>query len=266
MRSSRLYGLGASLFALALGLTALPSWAQESTWLPEGFELSGQVALEARGFPEAPAFSDQLEGIQPSGFIEPELRWEDGGRETQVVLTPFFRLDGRDEERTHFDLREGYVRRIEGDWEFLVGASQVFWGVTESRHLVNIVNQIDAVEDIDEEDFLGQPMFSDRPADRHRPLRPLPHDRLSRAHFSPGPTAVCAGRWRSTPTIRCSRATWRSGGPRWPCATPTLSATSTSACTSFHGTGREPDLLPAPDGRRLIPHYSVITQGGVDLQ
>ena len=40
----------------------------------------------------------------------------------------------------------------------LVGAAKVFWGTAESRHLVDIINQTDAVEDIDEEDKLGQPM------------------------------------------------------------------------------------------------------------
>jgi hypothetical protein len=36
----------------------------------------------------------------------------------------------------------------------------VFWGVTESSHLVDIINQSDFVENIDTEDKLGQPMVS----------------------------------------------------------------------------------------------------------
>lgn len=35
---------------------------------------------------------------------------------------------------------------------------KVFWRVTESRHLVDIVNHSDNLEDIDLEDKLGQPM------------------------------------------------------------------------------------------------------------
>ena len=42
-----------------------------------------------------------------------------------------------------------------------VGRSeQSLLGVTESRHLVDVLNQVDGVEDIDEEDRLGQPMIN----------------------------------------------------------------------------------------------------------
>jgi hypothetical protein len=44
--------------------------------------------------------------------------------------------------------------------KILLGANKVFWGVTESRHLVDIINQTDLVEDIDEEQNLGQPMVN----------------------------------------------------------------------------------------------------------
>ncbi len=41
-----------------------------------------------------------------------------------------------------------------------VGFRKVFWGVTESEHLVDIVNQTDLVEDLDMEEKLGQPMVN----------------------------------------------------------------------------------------------------------
>ena len=41
-----------------------------------------------------------------------------------------------------------------------VGVGKVFWGVTESRHLVDVVNQSDFVEDLDGEDKLCQPMLA----------------------------------------------------------------------------------------------------------
>ena len=40
------------------------------------------------------------------------------------------------------------------------GVGQIFWGVTESQHLVDIVNQTDFVESIDGEKKLGQPMVN----------------------------------------------------------------------------------------------------------
>ncbi|MEL6318906.1 MAG: hypothetical protein AAFR16_14835, partial [Pseudomonadota bacterium] len=149
---------GASAFA-APGARAEEEGSGLAALWPEGLELTAEIAFEPRFFPEDPAFAGQLDGFQASGFIKPELSWENDARDLQIAVTPFFRLDARDDERTHFDIREAYVRRFMGDWDVLFGANQVFWGVTESRHLVNIVNQIDAVEDIDEEDFLGQPML-----------------------------------------------------------------------------------------------------------
>ena len=44
------------------------------------------------------------------------------------------------------------------EWELRLGVDRVFWGVAESRHLVDIVNQTDLIEHPDEEDKLGQPM------------------------------------------------------------------------------------------------------------
>ena len=57
-------------------------------------------------------------------------------------------------------LREFYWWRDFDSVEIYVGARQLFWGVTETVHLVDVINQNDLVEDIDGEDKLGQPMVS----------------------------------------------------------------------------------------------------------
>ena len=44
--------------------------------------------------------------------------------------------------------------------ELRVGLRKVFWGVTESQHLVDIINQTDLVESLDGEEKLGQPMIN----------------------------------------------------------------------------------------------------------
>jgi len=66
---------------------------------------------------------------------------------------------GADSKRTHADVREAYWRFVRRDWEVLIGVNTVFWGVTESQHLVDVINQIDQVEGVDGEDKLGQPMI-----------------------------------------------------------------------------------------------------------
>lgn len=63
-----------------------------------------------------------------------------------------------DEERSHGDIREALYLNYWGDYELRAGVGKVFWGVTESAHLVDVINQTDAVESVDGEAKLGQPM------------------------------------------------------------------------------------------------------------
>ena len=65
-----------------------------------------------------------------------------------------------DSERTHFDIRELFGLWVFERWELGVGIRKVFWGVTESQHLVDIINQTDLVDSIDGEEKLGQPMVN----------------------------------------------------------------------------------------------------------
>lgn len=228
-------------------------------------EFSGQIAIDGRWFPEDPAFAGQFDGTQASILIEPELAWKSEGETDQLKFTPFLRLDAEDDERTHFDVREAYWRHIGGDWEFLIGANRVFWGVTESRHLVNIINQIDAVEDIDEEDFLGQPMLqAGRQTDIGR------FDLFLMTGFRERTFPGRKGRLRTSPPVDQDAAVFESSAEEW---RPEVALRYSHFIGEvdiglhvFHGTGREPDLVPAPDGQSLIPRYPVITQAGADLQ
>ncbi|MEL6266268.1 MAG: hypothetical protein AAFR52_11590 [Pseudomonadota bacterium] len=231
----------------------------------ENVDIGAQVAFEPRIFFQEPAFDGQLEHFQPSGFVELDLEWRSDDRDTDISIVPFFRLDGQDEERTHFDLREGYLRQIFGDWEVLLGANRRFWGVTESRHLVNIVNQIDAVEDIDEEDFLGQPMLNvARQTDIGR------FEAFLMTGFRERTFAGRDGRLRADPVVDTEAARFDSDLAEW---RPEFALRYSHfigdidlGLHMFHGTSREPDLLVDGDGSRLVPSYPVITQGGIDLQ
>ncbi len=95
--------------------------------------------------------------IQPSYFNE----WDD--KKNAFSFKPFYRWDDRDDYRTHFDIRELVWRSSHNNqdkpWNLRVGIDKVFWGVTESHHLVDIVNQTDEVEDPKMEQKLGQPMI-----------------------------------------------------------------------------------------------------------
>jgi hypothetical protein len=95
--------------------------------------------------------------IQPSYFNE----WD--GKKNTFSFKPFFRWDGMDDARTHADIREMVWKSRQGSeknpWDLRVGIDKVFWGVAESHHLVDIINQTDEIEDPKLEQKLGQPMI-----------------------------------------------------------------------------------------------------------
>lgn len=247
---------------VAAVLAVLGSPALAADW-----DLSGSIQLETRLFPSAPAFDAQDDAtVSPSVAVEPELIVDTDDRADRFTLKPFLRLDAHDDNRSHGDLREANWLHFGDGYDLVVGFDKVFWGVAESRHLVDIVNQTDLVEDIDQEDKLGQPMvqlqagtdwgvfrgflmpvFRERtfPDDDARFRGPLPiaddADYQSDAEaFHPD----LALRWSST-----------FGG-------------FDVGVSHFRGTSREPRLLPAfRNGRtELVPTYDLIDQTGVDLQ
>ena len=120
-------------------------------------DITGRIDLESRLFPDSPFDPGQhLSNVSIAAEPELYLDW-DGGLQS-LTITPFARLDLGDSERTHFDLREAYWQYVANTWEMKIGLNKVFWGVTESQHLVDIINQTDLIEAPDGEDKLGQPM------------------------------------------------------------------------------------------------------------
>ncbi|WP_231870433.1 MULTISPECIES: hypothetical protein [unclassified Marinomonas] len=148
----------------ALTLASLLSLNYSSALMADEYEdtyseLTGYGALEARYFPQDALYSGQDDSSLSTAFnLEYYRDWDDGNK--RFVATTFGRYDEQDSERSHLDIRELYVWRGYQDYEVYAGVRKVFWGVTETLHLVDIVNQDDAVEDIDGEDKLGQPMLS----------------------------------------------------------------------------------------------------------
>lgn len=249
--------------AMAVGLLI----AASAAGLAEAAEVEfgGSFSGEARWFVEEPEFDGQLDHIQPSIAFETETDWASEEGDYQLRFVPFVRVDGQDDERTHGDIREAYLRYIADDWEALVGINRVFWGVTESRHLVNIINQIDGVEDIDEEDFLGEPMlnltiqrdygefgvfvlpgFRERTfaGNEGRLRTPLPVDEDAAEYDS------AAEELSTDIALRYSHFLdeWDVGA------------------SYFYGTSREARLVLSDDATQLEPRYDQIHQIGVDLQ
>ncbi|WP_432472878.1 hypothetical protein [Amphritea sp. HPY] len=146
------------LKAIALSLLALLPAASQADEV--FFEFSGKVSAELRGYADEGQFTGQDYRSSAAAAFEPELFWEwnDGG--DSLTFTPYYRVDQRDDERSHGDIRELSWIHVGEDWELRTGIRKVFWGVTEFSHLVDVINQTDAVEDSDGEDKLGQPMVN----------------------------------------------------------------------------------------------------------
>lgn len=172
------------------------------------------------------------------------------------------RIDDMDARRSGADLREAYVRWIGDGAEVTVGARRVFWGVTEFVHLVDVINQSDLVENLDEEDRLGQPMLQlELPRDAwNLQLYLLPGLR-SRTFGGPDGRqhggAPPRGDVEYAPSLHgedlsmAARIEWHADG-------------LDVGLAHFSGAGREPVFLPMPDGRPRARHEH-IEQTSLDL-
>jgi hypothetical protein len=225
------------------------------------------VGLQTRAFRQTGADGQDRLQASFSGRLQYHRALADG--RSSVTITPFARVDGQDDERTHVDVREMFWSRIGDDWELHVGARQIFWGVTEFTHLVDIINQTDLVEDIDGEEKLGQPMVQ---LSLVRDWGIL--DLFLLAGFRERTFPGSSGRLRGAVVVDTNQARYDSGAGegridgaiRWSHQAGPVSF----GIHHFSGTGRSPwfalDLRPDAGALSLVPEYHVIDQTGLDAQ
>ena len=230
-------------------------------------DLSGNLAFEWRAFIRSPVVAEQTDQqFSISGQAEWDRAWDENKQ--RFTFTPFARIDSVDSERTHADIRELSYLRIGEQHEWRVGIRKVYWGVTESQHLVDIINQNDLVEDPDGEEKLGQPMIN---------LALLGGWGSVDAFILPGfrerSFPGVQGRLRAAYPVDRSRSTFdvsnRSAHTDMAVRWAKSSGTVDGGLSYFYGTSREPRFNVAFDNVGqpvLIPHYDLIGQWGVDLQ
>jgi len=247
--------LRGGLWCLALALLAPGANAQT-------FELSGHAEVETRIFPFSPAFPEQKRStVSPSLALQPEFRIEWNDRQDRITAIPFVRLDADDDERTHGDVRAlNWTHRAQ-NWDLVAGIDRVFWGVAESRHLVDVINQADLVENLDEEDRLGQPMVNFNYFTRFGAFGVFVLPGFRERTF-PDREA----RLRGSSPILADDARYESGAEqrhvdfaaRWWHTVGGLDI----ALAHFHGTGREPRLVPEMRSGEdvFVPFYDQIDQ------
>ena len=230
--------------------------------------LSGFVALDVQGFAHQPALPGQhARQVLASFLLQPEFSYDWRNGTDRLTVAPMARLDFSDDRRRHVDLREFNWLHAAPTWDLLVGVGKVFWGVTEARHLVDVINQTDRVEALDGEDKLGQPMLRLAFAPDWGTLTffALPY---FRQRTFPG----VRGRLRAE-VVDTDNAQFESSMKEWH---PDVAARWTHALGDwdvavgyFRGTSREPRLTLdiGDDGQpRLIPVYDQIDQTSLELQ
>ena len=249
------------IFILALLSPTLVANANEASW-----DFAANVELQTRFFTQDARWPGQetADG-QFSLAATAELRWRNSAGDQRASFIPYARWDEADDERTLVDLQEAYWAWEGDSLELLVGANTVFWGVTESVHLVDIINQTDAVADIDGEDKLGQPMIN-LEAQRDWGLLSL----YVMPYFRDRTFAGSDGRFRTPLPVDTERAQYESSADENHIDVALRYSHYIGdvdiGVSLFSGTSREPRLLPNEDGTALLPYYDQIDQLGVDLQ
>ena len=243
--------------AMALPCTVM---AAQSSW-------SGNVATEMRRFAHEAQFSDQDFKSSISLSLEPEFvaQWRDGAHQFRFV--PYARIDQHDEDRSHLDLRELNYNFAAPGYELRLGIRKVFWGVTESQHLVDVINQTDLVEQPDGEAKLGQMMINIAVIGDFGTLDFFVLPGMRERTF-PGHD----GRLRPGLTINVDHPQFESDqkqahidfAMRWSRSI----GDADLGLAYFNGTRREPLLLPTVQAERVLlnPYYELMRQISIDAQ
>jgi len=227
---------------------------------------SGNLSLETRLFQHDGAFEGQGDSSVSLSF-QPEVtsKWDNDHK--SFTFIPFYRWDSEDDERSHGDIRQLDATASKGDWEVQGGISKVFWGVTESQHLVDIINQTDTVDGVDGEDKLGQPMLrvSRIMDDGSLDIFVLPY---FRERTFPG----LAGRFRLPTVIDADNPSYESDDEEkhvdYAARLNKTLGDFDVGLSYFDGTSRQPSFTKGLKNGEpvLIPHYSLMNQVGLDFQ
>lgn len=124
-----------------------------------GLDFSGYVEGELRLYPANGLLQEQKEALGSVAF-EPEISWKSESEQHRIRFKTFGRYSDPDGHRDHVDIREFYYNYAGSGWQVEAGINKVYWGVVESLHLVDVINQTDVVESVNGEAKLGQPMIS----------------------------------------------------------------------------------------------------------
>ncbi|MDP5459035.1 FimV family protein [Alishewanella sp. SMS8] len=209
-------------------------------------------------------------GLQPSSKQHSMLsyrgQWsyENASRQHSVNLEPYLRWHQRDSESHLIDFQQAYWRYVQEGWEVKVGLDTIFWGVSESQHLVDVINQTDVTAGVELEAKLGQPMLALRRSAGAGTL-----DIYVLPYFRERQFPGLAGRLATPLAVNHDLAWYESSKAQNNLDVALRYAHRFSGLdvglSFFSGTSREPLLQPTVSGE-LQPLYYQMEQYGLDLQ
>ncbi len=236
-------------------------------WSSLAMKTSGNLAAEFLMFSQSAQFPGQMDDNLTLSF-QPKFSHEWNQGNDLLSAEFFFRLDNKDENREHADIREFKWLRVSGDNEWRVGIDTVFWGVTESRHLVDIINQTDRLEGFDGEDKLGQPMLQ-----YTRIMDAGVFHAFILAGFREPEFKANEGRLRLPLIVDKSQSQYESSDKEehvdYALRYTHFMGDTELGLSVFKGTDRDPLFVPGLDtsgNNVLIPFYQQMIQYGLDVQ
>jgi len=222
----------------------------------------GYFGLEGRLFPHSPAVPGQ---IRHGLFLvaQPEISYTSADRRHRINATLFGRFS-LSPTYGSADVRELYWQYRQDRWSLLAGMNRVFWGATESRHTIDIVNQSDLRENYIGDVKLGQLMVA---ATLQRGWGQLEFYALP--VFRPRAFPVSDDRPRLLLPVKGHEVL--DGPPVDVAARVSISRGDGDLhAYYFRGVNREPNLVPVFDATgapiRLTPNYKPIDQFAADVQ
>lgn len=219
---------------------------------------SGSIGAEFQGYRHSADLSQQHQ-FYSALIIKPEYidEWNNGKHLLQ--FSALARINNNNSNQNHAAIREMYWSYASDHWELNVGIRKVFWGVTESQHLVDIINQTDIADGFDGESKIGQAMINFASIHDWGTL-----DFFILPGFNLRRFPSTDARLRPPFTISNDNATYDSSLKKKHVDLALRYSHYLGnwdfGFSHFYGTNREPRL------KALTPHYDLIQQTGVEVQ
>lgn len=229
----------------------------------ERLQTDTTIGLDWRWFPQRGLQGQSRNALSGSALVE--WYWQSADERSSWTVSPYLRWDQRDSERHLVDLRQAFWQTVGDGWEFKAGVDKIFWGVTESIHLVDIINQTDWLDAVDGESKLGQPLLQLNLNGDWGNLQTFVLPYFRERTFSGE-----AGRLRLPVPVWSEHAVYQSEREQQHVDLALRYSQQFDqmdlALSYFTGTNRDPRLMPVGQGSALLPYYEQISQFGLEGQ